>query len=164
MLATLQYRTACLLVCCPKYATIEMWRTVYIFFFRFPSLFAICIRTFKYNQQMVCWEARAGRGVLCSTFLWQKGENLVWLLLYIWLQFCADVRLGGCSRLGLWGEYLEETVKHWRIQHYEELRNLYSFLNIIRMIKSKRMKWEGHVARMGRTYGIWWGSQKERDH
>jgi hypothetical protein len=38
-----------------------------IFFFRFPNLFAICTDTFKYNQQMVCWEARAGRGELCST-------------------------------------------------------------------------------------------------
>jgi hypothetical protein len=37
------------------------------FFFKFPYLFAICIDTFKYNQQIVYWEARAGRGVLCST-------------------------------------------------------------------------------------------------
>jgi hypothetical protein len=37
------------------------------FVFRFPNLFSICIHTFKYNQQIVCWEARAGRGVLCST-------------------------------------------------------------------------------------------------
>jgi hypothetical protein len=34
--------------------------------FRFLNLFAICIDTFKYNQQMVCWEARAGKGVLCE--------------------------------------------------------------------------------------------------
>jgi hypothetical protein len=40
------------------------------FFFRFPNLFAICVDTFKYNQQMVCWEVRAGRGVLCSTPPW----------------------------------------------------------------------------------------------
>jgi hypothetical protein len=38
-----------------------------LLFFRFPNLFAICTDTFKYNQQMVCWEARAGRGVLCNT-------------------------------------------------------------------------------------------------
>jgi hypothetical protein len=36
-------------------------------FVLFLNVFAICIDTFKYNQQMVCWEARAGRGVLCST-------------------------------------------------------------------------------------------------
>jgi hypothetical protein len=31
-------------------------------FFLFHNLFAICIDTLKYNQQMMCWEARAGRG------------------------------------------------------------------------------------------------------
>jgi hypothetical protein len=35
-------------------------------FFRFPNLFAICRDTFRYIQQIVCWEARAGRRVLCS--------------------------------------------------------------------------------------------------
>jgi hypothetical protein len=35
--------------------------------------------------------------------------------------------------------------------HNEELDNLYSSPNIIRMIKSRRMRWAGHVARMGET-------------
>jgi hypothetical protein len=52
---------------------------VKLFFFRFPNLFAICMHTFKYYQQIVCWKERAGRGVLCSTHPWKKGENLVWL-------------------------------------------------------------------------------------
>jgi transcription termination factor 2 len=39
----------------------------------------------------------------------------------------------------------------WRKLHNEELRNLYSSPNIIRMIKSRRMRWAGHVARMGET-------------
>jgi hypothetical protein len=38
----------------------------------------------------------------------------------------------------------------WRKLHNEELHNLYSSPSIIRMIKSKRMRWAGHVARMGR--------------
>jgi hypothetical protein len=33
--------------------------------------------------------------------------------------------------------------------HNEELHNLYSFASIIRLFKSRRMRWEGHVARMG---------------
>jgi hypothetical protein len=41
---------------------------------------------------------------------------------------------------------------------------LYSSPNIIRMIKSRRMRWAGRVARMGRRgmhIGYWWGSQKK---
>jgi hypothetical protein len=50
----------------------------------------------------------------------------------------------------------------------EKLHNLHSLLSIIRMIKSRRMRWAGHVARMGRKekihIGYWWESQKGRDH
>jgi hypothetical protein len=37
----------------------------------------------------------------------------------------------------------------WRKLHYEELRDLYSSPSIIRIIKSRRMRWAGHIARMG---------------
>jgi hypothetical protein len=37
----------------------------------------------------------------------------------------------------------------WRKLHNEELRDLYSSPSIIRIIKSKRMRWAGHIARMG---------------
>jgi hypothetical protein len=37
----------------------------------------------------------------------------------------------------------------WEKQHNEELNNLYSSPSIIRMIKSRRMRWVGHAARMG---------------
>jgi hypothetical protein len=37
----------------------------------------------------------------------------------------------------------------WRKLHNDELHNLYSSPNIIRVIKSRRMRWAGHVARMG---------------
>jgi hypothetical protein len=37
----------------------------------------------------------------------------------------------------------------WRKLHNEELHNFYSTPSIIRIIKSRRMKWAGHVARMG---------------
>jgi hypothetical protein len=50
--------------------------------------------------------------------------------------------------------------------HNEELHNLYSSPSIIRMMKSRRMRWAGHVARMerkGMHIGYWWESQKERD-
>jgi hypothetical protein len=37
----------------------------------------------------------------------------------------------------------------WRKLHNDELHNLYSSPNIVRVIKSRRMRWVGHVARMG---------------
>jgi hypothetical protein len=44
-----------------------------------------------------------------------------------------------------------EVMGDWRKPHNEELHNFYSLPNIIRMIKSRRMRWAGHVARMGET-------------
>jgi hypothetical protein len=43
----------------------------------------------------------------------------------------------------------DEVTGVWRKLHNEELHNLYSSQSIIRMIKSRRMRWIGHVARMG---------------
>jgi hypothetical protein len=43
----------------------------------------------------------------------------------------------------------------WRKLHNDQLHNLYSSLNIIRMIKSRRMKWAGHVARMEAGRGVY---------
>jgi hypothetical protein len=61
----------------------------------------------------------------------------------------------------------EELNNRWlEGMHNEELHNLYSSPIIIRMTKSRRMRWAGYVARMGRRVmhiGIWWESQKERD-
>jgi hypothetical protein len=54
----------------------------------------------------------------------------------------------------------------WRKLHNEELHNLYSSPSIIRMIKSRGMRWAGHVAQMGRRgmhIGYWWEIQMERD-
>jgi len=48
-----------------------------------------------------------------------------------------------------------------------KFNDLYSSPNIVRVIKSIRMKWAGHVARMGRgeTYTeLWWGNLRVRDH
>jgi len=42
----------------------------------------------------------------------------------------------------------------WRKQHNEELNDLYSSLNIVRVIKSRRMRWAGHVARKGEITGV----------
>jgi hypothetical protein len=49
----------------------------------------------------------------------------------------------------------------------DELHSLYSSTNIVRVIKSRRMRWEGHATRMGRDEvltGCWLGGPKVRDH
>jgi hypothetical protein len=43
----------------------------------------------------------------------------------------------------------------WRKLHNDELHNLYSSPNIVRVIKSRRMRWAGHVARMGEGRGVY---------
>jgi hypothetical protein len=43
----------------------------------------------------------------------------------------------------------------WRKLHNEELHNVYSSLSIIRIIKSRRMRWAGHVARMGEKKNVY---------
>jgi hypothetical protein len=43
----------------------------------------------------------------------------------------------------------DEVTGEWRKLHSEEVHNLYSCPDIIRQVKSRRMRWAGHVARMG---------------
>jgi hypothetical protein len=49
----------------------------------------------------------------------------------------------------IFGPKKKEEVGGWRRLHNEELHNLYTSPNIIKAIKSKRMRWAGHVARTG---------------
>jgi hypothetical protein len=50
----------------------------------------------------------------------------------------------------IFGPKKDEVTGGWRRLYSEELRDLYSSLSIIRMIKSRRMRWAGHVVRMGK--------------
>jgi hypothetical protein len=65
------------------------------------------------------------------------------------------------------GTKRDEETGGWRKLQNEELHNLYFSPSVITKIKSRRMGWEGHVARMGRRemhIEYWWESQKGRGH
>jgi hypothetical protein len=65
----------------------------------------------------------------------------------------------------IFGPKIDEVTRGWRKLHNEELHKSNSPSNIIRMIKSRRMRWTRHVARMGRRgmhVGHWLESQKEK--
>ena len=55
----------------------------------------------------------------------------------------------------IFGPRRDEGTGEWRRLHNEELSDLYSSPNIVRVIKSRRMRWAGHVARMGEERGVY---------
>ena len=54
----------------------------------------------------------------------------------------------------IFGPRRDEVTREWRKPHNEELNDFYSSSNIVRVIKSRRMRWAGHVARMGEMRGV----------
>jgi hypothetical protein len=67
----------------------------------------------------------------------------------------------------IFGPRRDEIMGKWRRLHTKELNDLYSSPNIVRVIKSRRMRLAGNVVRMGEKKGCigsWWGNRRERDH
>jgi len=63
----------------------------------------------------------------------------------------------------IFGPRRDEAME-WRRLHNGELNDLYPSPNIVRVIKSRRVRWAGHVARMGEergSIGSWWGNRRE---
>jgi hypothetical protein len=54
----------------------------------------------------------------------------------------------------IFGPKRDEVTEEWRTLHNEELNELYSLPNIVWVVKSKRMRWVGHVAHMGEEQGV----------
>jgi len=55
----------------------------------------------------------------------------------------------------IFGSRKDEVMGEWRRLHNEELNNLYSSPNIVWVIKSRRMRWAGHVVHMGEERGVY---------
>jgi hypothetical protein len=69
------------------------------------------------------------------------------LLLFVSVYLGIELRTFGPKR--------DEVTKKWKELHNEELNDLYSSRSIVRVIKSRRMRWAGHVARMGTKSGVY---------
>jgi len=54
----------------------------------------------------------------------------------------------------VFGPKRDEVIGEWRKLHNKELNDLYSLPNIVWVVKSRRMRWAGHVARMGKDRGV----------
>jgi len=67
----------------------------------------------------------------------------------------------------IFGPRRVEVTVEWRRLHNEELNDLYCSPNIVRVIKSRRMRRAGHVTCVGEERGCieyWWGNLREGDH
>jgi hypothetical protein len=62
----------------------------------------------------------------------------------------------------IFGPKRDEVTGEWRKLHNKELNDLYCSPNIVRMITLRRLRWAGHIARMGDrmgAYRVWWGNR-----
>jgi len=91
--------------------------------------------------------------VTCSLKAYKLPEDIVLLSVKIWSLTQREVRrlrmFENRVLRKIFGGKRDEVTREWRRLHNQELSDLYSSQYIIRVIKSRRMRWAGHVARMG---------------
>jgi hypothetical protein len=78
----------------------------------------------------------------------------IYLHYYCNIQFCTRLLYTYTTYISkfylpIFGPKRDEVTGEWRKLHNEELNDLYSSPNIVRVMKSRRMRWAGHAARMG---------------
>jgi hypothetical protein len=137
------------------------------------------VEEFKYlgttltNQNSIVEEIKS-RKCLLSFGTELLSSRLLSKNLYIYRTIILPVVLYGCETWSLtlreerklrvfenkmlrriFGPRRDEVTGEWRRLHNEELNDLYSSPNIVRVIKSRRMRWAGHVARMGKERGVY---------
>ena len=132
----------------------------------------VCIET-------VYWECRTGNGFLFFTYIcgillvngWVRMKLMsrescncskssfwcfkcdlytnerIWAWNLLWILLLASI----CQRL----PRMDEVTGEWRKLHNEDLNDLYSSPNYVRVIKSRRMRWEANVARTGERRGVY---------
>ena len=64
----------------------------------------------------------------------------------------------------IFGPKRDEVPGEWRKLHNDELNDMYCTPNIVRVTKSRRMRWVAHVVHMGREEactGFWWGNLRD---
>jgi hypothetical protein len=81
-----------------------------------------------------------------------KEEELTMKLIFVGLK-CRVFENRVLRRI--FGPKRDEATGEWRRLHNEELNDLYSSPNVIQVIKSRRMRWAGYVARMGEERGAY---------
>ena len=107
-------------------------------------------------------------GVVADSNRTKSIKKLRYTELWFWLLFCMGVKLGrlhwwrnagwGCLRIGCWGEYLGlrgTRYWEWRRLYNEELNCHFSSPNIVWVVKSRWIRWAGHLTHMGEKRGAY---------
>ena len=84
----------------------------------------------------------------CQVYFWLLFRPFLRLFIYSFILFQPQILTDLKVRI-------YEVTGEWRKLHNEELRDLYSLPNILRVVKSRRMRWAGHVAGMGEDRGVY---------